>query len=217
MQIIILGAPGAGKGTFAKKIKIKRNLTHISTGDLFRRHIKEETPLGLKAKEYISEGLLVPDELTDELVRHELEEIRTDFILDGYPRNIKQANALIDILTDYNITLDATIYIEIDEQVIIDRLVNRRVCSACGAIYNLNSLKPKNAGICDICGGELIQRGDDNQETIMHRLETYAKETNPLIDFYQKKNLLVKIDGNKELPEKYEELMNKLVERFEEE
>lgn len=214
MQIIILGAPGAGKGTLAKKIKEKKKLTHISTGDLFRKHIKEQTDLGKEADKYIKEGFLVPDELTEDLVRHELEEVRSDFILDGYPRNLEQANALIKMMAELDITLDATIYLDIDAQVIVNRLVNRRTCSNCGALYNLTSLAPKIENTCDYCGGQLIQRSDDNEKIIIQRLNVYLAATEPLIEFYEKNGLLITIDGNKELSEKYQEICEKLAERI---
>ncbi len=214
MQIILLGPPGAGKGTLAKKIKEKKKLTHISTGDLFRKHIKEQTDLGKEADKYIKEGFLVPDELTEDLVRHELEEVGSDFILDGYPRNLEQANALIKMMAELDITLDATIYLDIDAHVIVNRLVNRRTCSNCGALYNLNSLAPKIENTCDYCGGQLIQRSDDNENIIIQRLNVYLAATEPLIEFYEKNGLLVTIDGNKELVEKYQEICEKLAERI---
>lgn len=196
MQIILLGAPGSGKGTLAQTMQHEKGLTQISTGNLFRKHIKNQTELGRLASDYISKGQLVPDEVTDKLIKNELQQIKADFILDGYPRNLKQAQALDDMLKELSIPLTACVYLQIDQEVIVRRLVNRVVCKDCGATYNLLSAKPKEAGKCDFCGGKVVSREDDNAETIRERFVVYQKETAPLIDYYKQKGKLITVDCN---------------------
>lgn len=194
MQLIILGAPGAGKGTLAKNIQQYKKLTHISTGDLFRKHIKQQTDLGKLAVRYIDQGLLVPDEITDDLIEHELDLIRSDFVLDGFPRNISQAEELDRIMKKFDIKLTACVHLDIDPDIVIERLVNRRSCLDCGAPYNLIMAPPKVENVCDKCGGKLVKRADDNEDTINHRFETYRQETEPLVSFYQDKGLLIEVN-----------------------
>ncbi|NLM18497.1 MAG: adenylate kinase [Clostridiaceae bacterium] len=210
MQLIIFGAPGAGKGTMAQNIQKYKQFSHISTGDLFRRHIKEKTDLGKLASDYIEKGLLVPDEVTEKLIRHELDMIRSDFILDGFPRNIPQAEALDRILQDFDIKLTACVHLEIDPEIVIERLVNRMSCQDCGAPYNLVIKKPKVENVCDECGGKLTQRADDNEETIRHRFETYRAETEPLARYYENKGLLMTVNCNEGILTKLDQVWEDL-------
>lgn len=214
MQLIIFGAPGAGKGTLAQNIKKYKNHKHISTGDLFRKHIKNQTELGKIASSYIDAGELVPDEVTDDLIYSELELIKKDFILDGYPRNIHQAQRLDEILEELEIPLTACVYLSIDKNVIVDRLLYRVVCQNCGFTYNLKIAPTKVEGICDNCGGELSHRKDDSSDVIIHRIETYEKETAPVINFYEEKNSLVSIDCSKyDLIDNFEDVWQTLLKK----
>lgn len=217
MQLIILGAPGAGKGTLAQNINQYREFNHISTGDLFRKNIKCKTELGCLASKYIEKGQLVPDEVTADLILDELKQVGEDFILDGYPRNIAQAEILDRILKDLDIELTACVYLDIDPEVVVKRLENRVVCPDCGATYNLVLAKTKTEGICDQCGGELIHRPDDNQETIEKRFQIYEKETKPLIQYYKAKNKLLTVNCNEDILTKLDQLWEKLLLRENEE
>ena len=197
MKLIIMGPPGAGKGTQAALIKEEFKLTHISTGDMFRAAIKNSTPLGIEAKKYIDQGNLVPDSVTIGLVKERLQEddCKEGFMLDGFPRTIAQAEALDEILKELNIKLDAVLNIAVDSEVLVDRIVGRRVCKQCGAGYHVTNLKPKKEVICDVCGSELTQRKDDTKETVVTRLEVYTNQTKPLLDYYQKQNLVKEVNG----------------------
>lgn len=203
MRLILLGAPGAGKGTQATFIKEEFKIPHISTGDIFRANIRENTPLGIKAKEFINEGKLVPDELTIDLVKDRLlqEDCKNGFLLDGFPRNLNQADALKLFLKEHDMDLDAVVDIEVDKNALVRRISGRRMCKDCGASYHIIFKKPKVEGICDICGGQLYQRDDDKEETVLKRIGVYEKETSPLIDFYRNENLLIEIDGNRNVEE----------------
>ena len=194
-----MGPPGAGKGTQATKIVNKYQIPHISTGDMFREEIKAETVLGKKAKEIIDKGLLVPDEITNSIVRTRLakDDCKNGFLLDGYPRTVVQAVSLDEILTDYKTGIDAVINIVVDSSVLLDRLTGRRICKECGSSYHLLYFPPKTPGICDKCGGELYQRKDDSVETVKSRLEVYDKQTKPLLDYYVEKGKLYNINGSK--------------------
>lgn len=197
MRVVLLGPPGAGKGTQAVKLVDKYNIPHISTGDIFRKNLKEKTELGLKAKEYMDKGLLVPDNLVVDIVKDRLMEkdCSEGFLLDGFPRTVEQAEALEKELEKLNINLNGVINIDVKDEILIDRLTGRLVCKSCGATYNAKFNKPKQDKACDICEGELYTRDDDKEETVKNRLEVYKNQTQPLIDFYEKKGMLTTIDG----------------------
>ena len=203
MKIIMLGAPGAGKGTHAKKISEKYSIPHISTGDIFRANIKEGTELGKKAKEYMDQGLLVPDELTCDLVmdRIQQDDCKNGFVLDGFPRTIPQAEALTAALEKINEKMDYALDIEIADEKIVERMSGRRVCTKCGAPFHIVNIPPKTEGICDHCGGELEFRADDQPETVLKRLGVYHEQTQPLIEYYAKQGMLKEIDGTKSVEE----------------
>ena len=198
MNFVFLGMPGAGKGTQAKIISKKYDIPHISTGDILREAVANKTELGLKAKKYMDEGALVPDELVVSLVKERISQpdCEKGFILDGFPRNLEQAKILEEMLNGIDKTLDAVFFFSLDEEVVVKRLTARRVCSNCGAVYNMIYNPPKVEGICDICGGKLIVRDDDKEETVRNRLKTYNKDTAPLIDYYKEKGLLYTIDAS---------------------
>ena len=197
MKIIMLGAPGAGKGTQAKMIAGKYGVPHISTGDIFRANIKNGTPLGAKAKEYMDKGLLVPDELVVDLImdRFKEDDCKNGYILDGFPRTIPQAEALEKALTANGDAVDYAINVEVPDENIIRRMSGRRACVGCGATYHIVYNPTKEEGICDTCGGELILRDDDKPETVENRLKVYHEQTQPLIDFYKNKGVLAEVDG----------------------
>ena len=197
MKIIMLGAPGAGKGTQAKKIAAKSQIPHISTGDIFRANIKNGTELGKKAKTYMDQGLLVPDELTCDLVvdRIQQPDAANGYVLDGFPRTIPQAEVLDEALAKLNDKIDYAIDVDVPDENIIRRMSGRRACLACGATYHIEHIPPKTEGICDRCGKELVQRDDDKEETVKNRLNVYHEQTQPLIDFYTKKGILKTVDG----------------------
>lgn len=203
MKIIMLGAPGAGKGTHAKKISEKYNIPHISTGDIFRANIKEGTDLGKKAKEYMDQGLLVPDELTCDLVmdRIQQDDCKNGFVLDGFPRTIPQAEALTAALEKIGEKMDYALDIEIADEKIVERMGGRRVCVKCGTPFHIVNIPPKQEGICDNCGGELQFRADDQPETVLKRLGVYHEQTQPLIEYYDKQGILKEIDGTKSVEE----------------
>lgn len=212
MILILLGPPGAGKGSQAKKIIEDFGVTHISTGDIFRKNIKEETELGLKVKEIIANGELVSDELTNNLVIDKLsnEKFENGFMLDGWPRNINQAKAFDKWLKDTENELNEVIYIDADTEVLIERISGRRVCINCGATYHITNFPPEVEGICDVCGSELVQRPDDNEDTARSRVEVYEQQTSPLIKYYTEKGKLHKYNGNLDLDDVYEEIKNSL-------
>ena len=208
MKIVMLGGPGAGKGTQAKIIAQKYNIPHISTGDIFRANIKEGTELGKKAKTYMDAGGLVPDELVVDLVADRLtwDDTKDGFVLDGFPRTIPQAEALTKALADMSTALDVAIDIEVPDQVIIDRMGGRRACVSCGATYHIVNIPPKKEGICDKCGSELILRDDDKPETVKHRLDVYHEQTQPLIDYYKKMGTLKEVDGTVSMDEVFAQI-----------
>jgi adenylate kinase len=198
-----MGAPGAGKGTYADTIKKHFGIPHISTGEIFRDAIASDSELGRLAKKFIDKGNLVPDEVTNEIVKKRLkeEDCSEGFLFDGYPRTIAQAEAFDRMLKELNIKLDVVVNIDVKDEVIISRIINRRLCPSCGRGYNLVTLKPKIEGVCDDCGTSLYQRKDDNEETIKSRLEVYNRQTKPLIEYYENQNLLLQIDGDGKISE----------------
>jgi len=198
---MLLGAPGAGKGTQAKILSEKYNIPHISTGDIFRYNIKNETELGKKAKEYIEKGLLVPDELTVKIVEERLKEddCRSGFILDGFPRTIPQAEELDRILLQRGTGIDIVVNIFVKDEEIVQRLSGRRVCLKCGRNYHVKYNPAASEGKCGECGGRIVQRDDDKEETVIERLKTYHRQTEPLIDYYEKKGLLYTVEGKEKI------------------
>lgn len=201
MRIVLLGPPGAGKGTQAKKIADQYGIVHISTGDLFRDNIKNQTPLGQKAKAYMDAGNLVPDELVIALVEDRIskDDCQKGYLLDGFPRTVAQASALSDFTEQAGKPLDFALSIEVPEEKLIDRIVGRRVCPNCSASYHVTFNPPKKDGICDRCGSALTQRKDDTEATVKNRLDVYNKETAPLIDYYRCKDILVTVNGDQDV------------------
>lgn len=208
MQLLMMGAPGAGKGTQAAKIAAKYGIPQISTGDMFRAAVKEETELGKKAKEYMSAGKLVPDEVTIGIVRERLAkpDCAKGFILDGFPRTVEQADALKGILTAQGKSLSAVINIAVPAEDLIERAIGRRICKNCGATYHVKFNAPKVEGVCDNCDGELYQRADDTAETMQSRLNVYESSTRPLIDYYKGAGVYVEIDGRQKIEKVTEDL-----------
>lgn len=201
MKIIMLGAPGAGKGTQAKKIADKYSIPHISTGDIFRANIKNNTPLGQKAKTFMDQGLLVPDELVVDLVvdRFKADDCKNGYVLDGFPRTIPQAEALDAALLAIGSKVDYAINVEVPDENIINRMSGRRACVSCGATYHIVHIPTKVEGVCDVCGSNLILRDDDKPETVEKRLAVYHEQTQPLIDYYTNKGVLTEVDGTKDM------------------
>ncbi|WP_349668224.1 adenylate kinase [Lacrimispora sp.] len=201
MKIIMLGAPGAGKGTQAKKIAEKYQIPHVSTGDIFRSNIKEGTQLGRKAKEYMDQGALVPDELTIGMLmdRIQQEDCSNGYVLDGFPRTIPQAESLQKAITEMGQKIDFAINVDVPDENIINRMSGRRACISCGATYHIVYNPSKVEGICDVCGSELVLRDDDKPETVKKRLAVYHDQTRPLIDYYKEAGVLVNVDGTQEL------------------
>lgn len=212
MKIIMLGAPGAGKGTQAKKIAQEFGIPHISTGDIFRENIKNNSQLGIKAKEYIDQGLLVPDELVMDLIidRFKANDCKDGYVLDGFPRTIYQAEALDKKLKNKNESIDHVINIEVSDELIVRRMSGRRACLNCGRTYHIKTLKPKVEDICDYCNTKLVLRDDDKPETVKKRLQVYHEQTQPLIDYYNQKGLLRSMDGTKDIEVLYKEIMDLL-------
>ncbi len=197
MKIIMLGAPGAGKGTQAKMIAEKYGIPHISTGDIFRSNIKDGTELGMEAKKYMDQGLLVPDELTVKILldRVARADCRNGYVLDGFPRTIPQAEVLDQALEKIGDQIDFAVNVSVPDENIVKRMSGRRACVGCGATYHIEHIPPKKEGICDTCGMELTLREDDKPETVQNRLNVYHSQTQPLIEFYQKKGILQTVDG----------------------
>lgn len=201
MNILFMGPPGAGKGTQAERIVEQFGVPHISTGDAFRLAMKQGTPLGLKAKEYVDQGLLVPDEVTNGIVRDRLAEpdCAKGFLLDGFPRTLAQAEALDGMLNDMGRKIDHVINLKVDRSFLLARLTGRRICKSCGTTYHIVFNPPKQEGICDKCGGELYQRSDDTEEKVGTRLDEYTSKTAPLLKYYGDKGLLREVDGEKDI------------------
>ncbi len=209
LRTILLGPPGAGKGTQADKIIEKYNIPHISTGDIFRDNIKNGTELGKKAQAYMNKGELVPDDLVIEIATDRLlkDDCKNGFLLDGFPRTVYQAEKLDEFLQAHGQKLDKVIDLEVGEDILMVRLTGRRVCKVCGASYHVVNMLPKKEGICDKCGGELIQRADDNEETARNRIDVYNEQTRPLVDYYEKAGNLARIDGATPLEETFKDIV----------
>lgn len=201
MKIIMLGAPGAGKGTQAKMIAEKYSIPHVSTGDIFRANIKDQTELGMEAKKYMDQGLLVPDELTVKILldRVAKDDCRNGYVLDGFPRTIPQAEVLDKAVSELNESIDFAINVDVKDENIVKRMSGRRACLKCGATYHIEHIPPKKEGICDKCGSELVLRDDDKPETVQKRLNVYHEQTQPLIDYYNKKGILKEVDGSQDM------------------
>lgn len=208
MKIIMLGAPGAGKGTQAKKIAEKYAVPHISTGDIFRANIKEGTELGLKAKEYMDQGLLVPDEVTIGMLLDRIHQADCEngYVLDGFPRTIPQAESLTKALAERGESIDYAIDVDVPDENIVNRMGGRRACLKCGATYHVEYAAPKTEGICDTCGAELVLRDDDKPETVQKRLTVYHDQTQPLIDYYKGKGVLHSVDGTQAMEDVFKSI-----------
>lgn len=210
MKIIMLGAPGAGKGTQAKMIAEKYGIPHISTGDIFRANIRNATELGMEAKKYMDEGKLVPDELTVKILldRVAQDDCKNGYVLDGFPRTIPQAEVLMAALEKMNDAVDFAIDVNVPDENIVNRMSGRRACLTCGATYHIVHIPPKQEGICDKCGSALVLRDDDKPETVLNRLKVYHDQTQPLIDYYTEKGILKTVDGTKDMQEVFEQIVS---------
>ncbi|MBR3638249.1 MAG: adenylate kinase [Lachnospiraceae bacterium] len=210
MKIIMLGAPGAGKGTQAKMIAEKYGIPHISTGDIFRANIRNATELGMEAKKYMDEGKLVPDELTVKILldRVAQDDCKNGYVLDGFPRTIPQAEVLTAALEKMNDAVDFAIDVNVPDENIVNRMSGRRACLTCGATYHIVHIPPKQEGICDKCGSALVLRDDDKPETVLNRLKVYHDQTQPLIDYYTEKGILKTVDGTKDMQEVFEQIVS---------
>jgi adenylate kinase len=208
MNLVLMGLPGAGKGTQAEKIVEKYNIPHISTGDMFRKAIKDGTELGIQAKSFMDQDALVPDEDTIGIVRERLskDDCKKGFLLDGFPRTVAQAEALENILTDLDRQINFVINIDVDKEILMERLTGRRICKSCGSTYHLVFNPPAKEDTCDRCGGELYQRADDNAETVQNRLDVNLKQTQPLLDFYGEKGYLQNINGQQDINKVFEDV-----------
>lgn len=215
LRAVLLGPPGAGKGTQAVRLVEKYEIPHISTGDIFRKNIKEGTELGKKAQEYMNAGALVPDELVVDLVKDRLQQddCKNGFLLDGFPRTIFQAEKLDEFLSESNLKMDIVINLKVEKDALIKRLTGRRVCKDCGASYHIVNIPPKKEGVCDICGGELIQRKDDNIETVENRINVYEEQTAPLIGYYKEAGSLVDFNGEASLDEVFDAIVQAIGEQ----
>ncbi len=212
LNLVLLGPPGAGKGTQAKSIATEYGIPHISTGDIFRKNIAEETPLGKKAKEYIDQGLLVPDQLTIDIVKDRLsqDDCKKGFLLDGFPRTVFQAESLDKMLQEDDKKIDVALLIEVPREDILKRMTGRRVCGSCGASYHVVFNPTKVEGICDACGKEVIQRKDDKEDTVKERLTVYDNQTQPLISYYKECNKLSEVDGTQAIDKVFEDIKSLL-------
>ena len=212
LNLVLLGPPGAGKGTQAKSIATEYNIPHISTGDIFRKNIAEETPLGKKAKEYIDQGLLVPDQLTIDIVKDRLsqDDCKKGFLLDGFPRTVFQAESLDKMLQEDDKKIDVALLIEVPREDILKRMTGRRVCVSCGASYHVLFNPTKVEGICDACGKEVIQRKDDKEDTVKERLNVYDSQTQPLISYYKECDKLSEVDGTQAIDKVFEDIKSLL-------
>ena len=209
MKIIMLGAPGAGKGTQAKKIAEKYQIPHISTGDIFRSNIKEGTELGMKAKAYMDQGGLVPDELTIVMLmdRIQKDDCKNGYVLDGFPRTIPQAESLTNALNERNQKIDYAVNVDVPDENIVNRMSGRRACLSCGATYHIVYKPSKVEGICDVCGDKLVLRDDDKPETVKKRLSVYHDQTQPLIDYYKEAGVLANVDGTQDMEKVFSDIV----------
>ncbi len=209
MRIVLLGAPGAGKGTLAKDLISHFKIPHISTGDMFREAVAAGTELGRKVQSILESGALVPDEIVNQVVEERLKKFdcQNGFVFDGYPRTVPQAIALDEILSKMSKKLDAVIYLRISEQTVVERLTNRRLCPKCGRIYNMISMRPKNDELCNDCGVKLVIRDDDKEEVVRKRYRLYCEMTKPLVDYYQKRDLLIEVDSEVD----HQDLANRVI------
>ena len=205
MNLVFLGPPGAGKGTQAKRLAQEEGLIHISTGDLLREAVKKETPLGKKAKEFMEKGELVPDELIIAMIEEVMPE-GGGVIFDGFPRTIAQAKALDEMLSRKGMKVDRAVFFDVDDEVVVERLSGRRVCPSCGAVYHIKYNPPKRDELCDSCGEKLIQRKDDREDVVRNRLSVYREQTAPLIEYYESKDILTRLDASRDIEEVYKEL-----------
>ncbi len=210
MKIIMLGAPGAGKGTQAKMIAEKYGIPHVSTGDIFRANIKNGTQLGMEAKQYMDQGLLVPDELTVKILLDRVanEDCKNGYVLDGFPRTIPQAEVLDKALSKLGDQIDYAVNVDVPDENIVKRMGGRRACLSCGATYHIEHVPPKSEGICDSCGQELVLRDDDKPETVQNRLNVYHEQTQPLIEFYSAKGVLKTVDGTMDMKDVFEAIVS---------
>lgn len=215
MRLVLLGPPGVGKGTQASAIVSKYKIPHISTGDIFRANIKEGTELGKEAKSYMDKGLLVPDEVVVSIVKDRLtkDDCKEGFLLDGFPRTLEQADALDKELSKLGIKLDKVVNIDADKEILIERAIGRRICKQCGATYHIVFNPPKNESVCDFDGGELFQREDDIKETVATRIEVYLEQTQPLIDYYLEKGIILNVDGTRPIEETFQTIVSALEEK----
>ena len=208
MLIVLMGPPGAGKGTQAERITRELNLLHVSTGDMLRSAVKDKTPLGEKARAYMERGALVPDELVIAIIKERLAD--TDcaggVLLDGFPRTVEQAEALEQVLNDLQLKIDTVINVDVANEELLNRLTGRRVCRSCASTYHIKFNPPRVRNICDHCSGELYQRSDDTVDTVKERLDVYSKQTHPLIEYYQRKNLYHAVDGARSIDTVFEEI-----------
>ncbi len=212
MNLLIMGGPGAGKGTMSQKILSKYNILHISTGDIFRSEIKQQTELGLLAKSYIDKGLLVPDEVTNPMVKSFLEKSdhATGYLLDGYPRTLAQAQAFNDLVAGTDLEIDRVLYMEIPFEVLAQRVTGRRICKECGAIFHTQNKPSKVEGVCDECGGTLYQRKDDTLESLTVRVEEYQKSTEPVLSYYSEKGLVKTVNANQSIDSVWDDVQKAL-------
>jgi len=210
MNLLIIGAPGAGKGTMSELILKNFDIDHISTGDMLREAVKNKTPIGLKAQEYMTKGELVPDSIINDIITERLskDNNKEGFLFDGYPRNVAQAKSLDEILKGLNKKIDAVINLEVDEEVLIKRITGRRLCPKCGEIYNIYFNIPKNEGVCDKCNEELITRKDDNEESLKVRLTEFHQNTKPVIEYYDKMGIVNTIDGTNGVSAVFKDVVN---------